>query len=104
MRRWSVVLVTTALLLSGCKGLGDMFTARPSVAAEAAGEQLKVERLAQLMTSIKGVPLTQEGARFLLDIWVDYTLFAQALAAGRDLADSATARSTTPSMARSLSS
>lgn len=91
MRRWSVVLVTTALLLSGCKGLGDMFTARPSVAAEAAGEQLKVERLAQLMTSIKGVPLTQEGARFLLDIWVDYTLFAQALAAGRDLGDSATA-------------
>jgi hypothetical protein len=65
--------------------------ARPTVAAEAGGAQLTVDRLAQLMTSIKGVPLTQEGARFLVDLWVDNALFAQAVAAGRDLTDSVTA-------------
>lgn len=91
MRRWSVFLVAAMLVLNGCKGLGDMFTARPSVVVDARGQQLTVERLAQLMTSIKGVPLTQEGARFLVDMWVDATLFAQALTSGRDLTDSATA-------------
>jgi hypothetical protein len=68
-----------------------MFTARPSIVVDAGGRQLTVERLAQLMTSIKGIPLTQEGARFLVDLWVDATLFGQALTSGRDLADSAIA-------------
>jgi hypothetical protein len=58
---------------------------------DARGQQLTVERLGQLMASIKGVPLSQEGARFLADMWVDATLFSQALASGRDLTDSATA-------------
>jgi hypothetical protein len=67
-----------------------MFTARPEIAAEAKGQELKVERLAGILSSIKGVPLTPEAARFIANMWVDYTLLSQALAAGRDLTDSAT--------------
>jgi PPIC-type PPIASE domain len=91
MRRRLAMVVGVTLVLGGCKGLSDMFMARPTAAAEAGGTSLSVARLAQFMTSIKGVPQTQEGARFLVDMWVDYTLFGQALANGRDLADSATA-------------
>jgi PPIC-type PPIASE domain len=86
MRRWSMVVL--ALALAGCDNLKDMFSARPEVAAEASGRQLKVERLAKLMTSIKGVPLTRDAGELIANMWVDHTLFAQALAGGTSLNDS----------------
>ncbi|MEO8139197.1 MAG: peptidylprolyl isomerase, partial [Gemmatimonadota bacterium] len=89
MRRWSMVVL--ALALAGCDNLKDMFSARPEVAAEASGQQLKVERLAKMMTSIKGVPLTHDAAEFITNMWVDHTLFAQALASGTLLTDSSVA-------------
>jgi len=89
MRRWSMVVMTLAL--AGCDNLKDMFSARPEVAAEAGGQQLKVERLAKMMTSIKGVPLTRDAAEFITNMWVDHTLFAQALAGGKPLTDSSVA-------------
>jgi hypothetical protein len=55
-------MVVLALALAGCNNLKDMFSARPETAAEASGQQLKVERLAKMMTSIKGVPLTREAS------------------------------------------
>ena len=67
MRRWSMVVL--ALALAGCDNLKDMFSARPEVAAEAGGQQLKVERLAKMMTSIKGVPLTRDAADFIANIF-----------------------------------
>lgn len=89
MRRWSMVVLT--LVLAGCDNVKDMFSARPEVAAEAGGQQLKVERLAKMMTSIKGVPLTRDAADFITNMWVDHTLFAQALAGGTPLTDSSVA-------------
>ena len=86
-----LLLVLAGITMSGCNGLRDMLSARPEVAAEAKGQELKVERLAVLMTALKGVPLTREAAEFIASTWVDYTLFSQAVAAGRDLADSAIA-------------
>ncbi len=101
MQRWSMVML--ALVLAGCASLKDMFSARPEIVAEAAGQQLKVERLAKLMTTIKGVPLTRESAGFIAGMWVDYTLFSQALASGRDLTDSATvAAAAWPELAEAL--
>jgi PPIC-type PPIASE domain len=88
MQRWSMVMM--ALILGGCASLKDMFSPRPEIVAEAAGQQLKVERLAKLMTTIKGVPLTRESASFMAGMWVDYTLLSQALASGQHLTDSAT--------------
>jgi len=89
MRRWSVGLVVLAVL--GGTGCKEMFQARPDVVAEASGQTLKAERVAELMSSIKGFPLSREAADFLANMWVDHTIFAQALAAGRDMTDSATA-------------
>jgi hypothetical protein len=86
MRRWSAVVMVLAVLVgSGCK---EMFQARAEVVAEASGQTLKVDRVAHLMTSIKGFPLTADAADFLANMWVDHTLFAQAIASGRDMADS----------------
>jgi hypothetical protein len=89
MRRWSAgVMVVAVLVGTGCK---EMWQARPDVVAEASGQTLKAERVAELMSKIKGFPLSREAAEFLANMWVDHTIFAQALAGGRDLADSATA-------------
>lgn len=88
MRRWLAASTVVVLLVTGCK---DAFRARPEIVAEAGGQELKIERLATLMAGIKTVPLTREAAEFISNMWVDHTLFAQAIAAGRNLADSATA-------------
>ena len=86
MRRvWLVVAVVAS---AGCK---DAFRARPEVVAEAGGQELSVDRLAQLMVSIKGVPATREAAEFIANMWVDQTLFSQAVAGGKPLSDSLTA-------------
>ncbi len=88
MRRWLAASTIAVVVLSGCK---DAFRARPEVAAEAGGQELKVERLASLMAGIKGVPMSREAAEFISGMWIDQTLFAQAIAKGRALDDSATA-------------
>ena len=89
MRRWSVLILAVVAL--GCDSMKQMFSARPEIAAEAAGQTLSVERLAQPMTSIKGVPQTRDAAEFIANMWVDHTLLAQGLARGIDLGDSALA-------------
>lgn len=88
MSRWRTVFAVAVVAVGGCK---DAFRARPEVAAEAGGQELKTERLATLMAGIKGVPMTREAAEFISGMWVDQTLFAQAIANGRDLGDSALA-------------
>jgi hypothetical protein len=77
MRR--VWLVVAVLAAAGCK---DALRARPEVVAVAAGQELSVDRLAQLMAGIKGVPASREAAEFIANMWVDQTLFAQAVAGG----------------------
>jgi len=88
--RWWVVTVPAALL-SGCENLKDIVSPRAEVAAEAQGQQLQAERLGKVMASVKGLPLTQQAAEVVANTWVDHMLFAQAVAAGRDLTDSAIA-------------
>jgi hypothetical protein len=91
MRVRLVTVVAVGIALTGCEAVREMFKARPEVAAEARGQQLKVDRLAALMVGFKGVPMTHDAAEFIANVWVDYTLFAQAIAAGEDLTDSTTA-------------
>ncbi len=86
MRR--VWLVVAVLVATGCK---DAFRARPEVVAEAGGQELSVDRLAQLMVGIKGVPVSRDAAEFMANMWVDHTLFSQAVAGGNPLTDSLTA-------------
>jgi hypothetical protein len=85
---WLVVLLALA---ASCANMKDAFSIRPTVAAEAAGQELTVERLANMASTIKGFPVTLEAEQFLANLWVDHTLFAHAVAAGENLADSARA-------------
>jgi hypothetical protein len=87
MRRAWLGLGLLAVL--GCNGFRDLFSAHADQAAEAAGQELTAERLAAIMGQTKGVQITREAADFVANIWVDYTLFSQALAQQKNLSDSA---------------
>jgi parvulin-like peptidyl-prolyl isomerase len=88
MSRFSVFVrvVAPALVLSGslagCDRARDLFTAHAGTAAEAAGQELTAERLAQIMSSAKGVRLTRDAAELVANVWIDYSLLAQAVARG----------------------
>ncbi|PKL93693.1 MAG: hypothetical protein CVV20_02350, partial [Gemmatimonadetes bacterium HGW-Gemmatimonadetes-1] len=88
MRRSMLWLGTVVVALSAC-GKSDMFSAHPDVVAKAAGQELSAERVAEILTSVKGIQLEPEAAKFIADVWLDYTLFAQRVAEGDVMADSA---------------
>lgn len=88
MRRSGVVLMVLAL--AGCDALKDAFSARPDVVAKAGESTLRVDRLAQWAGLSRQIPLQQEALSRLSHVWVDYTLFADQIAAGADLNDSVT--------------
>ena len=75
--------------LTGCSGFKDVFSAHADAAAEVEGQKLTPERLAQIMTTSKGVRPTRESANFVANVWTDYTLFGQAVANGKLPVDSA---------------
>ncbi|MFN2571825.1 MAG: peptidylprolyl isomerase [Gemmatimonadales bacterium] len=74
----------------GCNAVRDAISPRAEVVARANDQTLSVERLAGWAGSSKQVPLEPLAFSRLSHVWVDYSLFAQALAAGKDLRDSAT--------------
>lgn len=90
-RAW---LALGLLVVLGCNSFRDLFSAHADQAAEAAGQELSSERLAEIMGQTKGVQITREAADFVANVWVDYTLFAQALAQRKNLSDSATVTET----------
>jgi hypothetical protein len=87
----SVILV--GLLLAGslaaCSSFRDLFSAHADVAAEAGDQRLPPERLAQIMNSGKGIQPNRDAANFVGNVWIDYTLFGQAVAKGKLPLDSA---------------
>lgn len=86
MRRSLRLAIPLSLVLAACQG--DAFTAHPDVAARAAGQELTASRVAEIMTSVKGVPMNAEAANFIARLWSDYTLFAQAIATNSLTTDS----------------
>lgn len=92
MRRLSLVLLAlTPLTLFGCNALRDAFSPRADVVARANSQTLTVERLATWAGQSKQVPLDPLTLGRVSRYWVEYSLFAEALAAGKNLRDSATA-------------
>ena len=87
MRGLSLVLL--AVLVAGCGALRDAFTPRAEVVARANDQSLSVERLAGWTSTSKQVPLEALAFNRVSHVWVDYALFAQALATGQNLHDSA---------------
>src|SRR6266853_948260 len=91
MRRMSLVLLAlTSLTLAGCDALRDAFSPRANSVARANDQTLTVERLANWAGQSKQVPLDPLTLSRVSRYWVEYTLFAEALASGKDLRDSAT--------------
>lgn len=83
--------LAAAGLLTACDGLKDAFTAHVDVAARAAGQELSVNRLGELLGGSKlQVPVSKENARVVADLWVSYQLLGLAAARGDSLTDSAT--------------
>ena len=82
-------LVVGALAIAGCSNFRDLFSAHAESAAEAGELTLTPERLAEILTGPKGVRLNSEAANFVTGMWVDYALFAQAVADNRLPTDSA---------------
>src|SRR5216117_1313484 len=92
MRRVSLVLLAlTSLTLAGCGALRDAFSPRANLVARANDQTLTVEQLAGWAGPSKQVPLDPVTLSRVSRYWVEYTLFAEALASGKDLRDSATA-------------
>jgi len=87
MRRLGAVLMVLSLI--GCGALRDAFSAHASDAATAAGQSLSAEQLAGWASQVKGMPLQPDNLSRLAGIWVNYTLFANTLASGKSLDDSA---------------
>jgi hypothetical protein len=78
MRR--ILLVAGVLGLAGCSSFGDLFSAHADVAATAAGQTLTADQLAGMMGKAKGAQMNAETAEFIAGVWVDYTVFSQAVA------------------------
>lgn len=81
-------LVVTMVALAGCNR--DFFKPAAGTAATAESSKLTSERLAEYLGEAKGAQLNTETADFITNVWVDYSLFAQAVASGEKLADSTT--------------
>ena len=73
MRR--LQLLVLVLALGGCKVLGDAFSAHPSAAARAAGQTLTVDRLAEIASQVKGMPLQPTNLSRLAGAYVDPLLY-----------------------------
>jgi hypothetical protein len=82
MRR-SVLVMAVVLAACGKSAITD-----PNTVAKVGGATLSAEQLANFLSTAKGTQLNEESADFITNVWVDYTLFAQAAATGDNLSDS----------------
>ncbi|MGE0353968.1 MAG: peptidylprolyl isomerase [Gemmatimonadales bacterium] len=81
-------LALSLVSLAGCDNVRDLFTAHADVAAQAAGQELSAETLAGVMAQTKGLQVNRDAAEFVANVWIDYTLLAQAVVHGTSLRDS----------------
>ncbi len=84
------IAVLACFTLAGCAAVKDALTAHQDVVARAAGQELTVSRLAELIAPVKNVPLRREVVDRVADLWVDYQLLGQAVARGDSLLDTGT--------------
>ena len=91
MPRRLAILAAAALSIAGCSNLRDAFSAHADVVARAAGQELTVNRLAELLAPQKQVPLRRDVMDRVAELWVDYQLLGHAIAVRDSLTDTATA-------------
>ncbi|HSC58898.1 MAG TPA: peptidylprolyl isomerase [Gemmatimonadales bacterium] len=90
MRRNTLCLGLGLLLVAGCRGgVGNLFSAHAKEAAAAGPISLTPESLAVTLAGLKGAQLAPETADFVANLWINYHLFALAVADGKIATDSA---------------
>ena len=88
MRR--LVLLVAVFGVTGCAALRDAFSTHADVAAVADGQELTVDRLAELSSQVKQLQLEYPAVEQIANVWMDNMLFAEQLARGNTLTDTAT--------------
>lgn len=86
MKRFTLALAASFVMLAGCDGFREALTAHVDVVAKAGNQELTTERLAELIGNSQ-IPLTEEAARTIANLWVNYQLLGRAAAQGDSLND-----------------
>jgi hypothetical protein len=86
MNRSLIAVVAAGFTLAACEGFKEALTAHVDVAARAENQELSVERLAELIGNTD-FPISNDFARTVSGLWVDYQLLGHAAAAGDSLKD-----------------
>ena len=86
MNRPLLAFAASVAILAGCDGFKEAMTAHVDVAARTPSQELSVERLAELLGTSK-IPVSEDNAKALADVWVNYQLLAHASAQGDSLKD-----------------
>ena len=84
--RFRAAALLAGLSLTACSGLKDALTAHVDIAARAGSRELSVTHLAQMMSEAQ-VPARKDVALAIANLWVNYSLLAQAAAKGDTLGD-----------------
>jgi parvulin-like peptidyl-prolyl isomerase len=74
------VAVTSALTLTACDSFGQAMTSHTDVLARAAGHELSVEQVTEMLVPATRLPMQPEVVDAVANLWVDYTLLARAAA------------------------
>jgi len=83
------VVVASILVLAGCGGFRDMFTAHTDAVAVVDGRDLTADRVSELFVGSQGLAVQSEVMTRFSHLWVNYMLFADRILAGDSLIDSA---------------
>lgn len=86
MKRLTLALAASLVLLPGCDGFREAMTAHVDTVARAGSQELTTERLAELMGTSQ-IPLNEEAARTIANLWVNYQLLGRAAANNDSLND-----------------
>lgn len=77
--------LTGAVAISACEGVGQALTSHTDVLARAAGHELSVEEASRLLIDNPNLPVQADVVEALANIWIDYTLLAEAVVADTSL-------------------
>ncbi len=83
---WRASAAVALLTATGCSGLSDALTGHTDVVARAAGRELRVEQVTNMIGAIPDIPADPQVVRAVTDLWVDYTLLAEAVSEDSTLA------------------
>jgi peptidyl-prolyl cis-trans isomerase C len=79
MRRFvALAAITAVLTLPACDSFGQAMTSHTDVVARAAGHELSVDQVTDLLAPAVRIPAQPEVVDALANLWVDYTLLATA--------------------------